>query len=72
MSGTGDYVLTIEQGMAGAGNTIWRWRVCASGNDAMVLCGATFRSQEAAEQAAREAIENLAGKRSAAAHGAPK
>ena len=62
MSGMGGYVLKIEQGMAGAGNTIWRWQVCSSGNETVVLCGATFRSHEAAEQAAREAIETLAGK----------
>ena len=64
MSSTGGYVLKIEQGMAGAGNTIWRWQVCASGSETVVLCGATFRSHEAAEQAAREAIE-IAVKRGA-------
>jgi hypothetical protein len=59
MSSTVEYVYRVERGTAGAGYTIWRWNVCCPASDAVIVSGATFRSQEAAELDAREAIAGL-------------
>jgi hypothetical protein len=59
MSGAVEYRYTVTRGMAGAGWTIWRWAVCPAGSDVVVVNGASFVSQESAEDAARSAVEAL-------------
>ena len=54
-----EYSYLVERDLAGAGRTVWRWRVCRDGGGAALASGTSIRSEDDAGAAALRAIARL-------------